>query len=257
MSSFFPCLFSSGARSGSPARGFALVSRLSLRRAALAGAVCLAAALAQPAAAQQVLVSNFGAGNGGGDSMSPSSPLAGAFTTGSSGATLDSVTFKLYALSATGFTVGLYADNAGVPGTQLETLSGPSTLSSPINYTYTSAGYTLAANATYWLVLSTTSGSPVWQLSADTSETGATGWLIGDSSLYYVSTPSPHWQSYGPLSLSVSGTLTGAAIPEPGTWAALAGVVALGAAAWWRRAGRGVGAALRRDPRRSEGSIAA
>jgi len=59
------------------------------------------------------------------------------------------------------FFMDLYSDNSGTPGSLLEALSGPSTPGggSPGTYNYTSGGWLLSANTTYWIVQGISSGS--------------------------------------------------------------------------------------------------
>lgn len=204
----------------------------------LCPALLLILAIASPACAQ-VVVSNLTATGGGTLSVSTTQSVAGAFTTGATTSLLGNVTLALgNASGATSvFTVALYSSNLGLPGTLIETLSGPASPQPVGNYSFTSGGSTtLNPNTTYFWVgtLASPSSSdrrrPLFALS--TNETSSDGWAITD--FYYVKGSSGTWNATAgnPLMFSVSAT---SAIPEPSTYAALAGVAALGLAAYRRR----------------------
>src|SRR5262245_8508415 len=81
------------------------------------------------------------------------SDLANSFTTGGDASVLSSVTLNLANNFSPGvLTVRLAADNAGAPGSVLETLSpiGPAPVADGL-YPFTSVGTSLAANTTYWV----------------------------------------------------------------------------------------------------------
>ena len=89
---------------------------------------------------------------------------------------LQGVTLKLGEIgSGGGFTVGIHADNAGLPGTLLQTLSGPADPSGGGEFAYTAAALSLASSTSYWIVASASapSGSYNWMVTQDFSHTGA------------------------------------------------------------------------------------
>ena len=153
--------------------------------------------------------------------------VANSFTTGSSGTTLSDVSLVIFGSSGTGFSLALYTDAAGAPGTAVESLSGNATPTTG-TYSYTSSGSTLAANTTYWVVAAGPSSGPDYYFNftttPSTAETGAAGWTIGNSYSYSTS-PSLTWTPAGSSAIQFSVNTT--AVPEPSSYAALAGVGAL------------------------------
>ena len=113
------------------------------------------------------------------------------FTTGSAAAgyRLTRVDLYLRATSAPTYTVKIYNDSSGVPGTSLGTLTNP-TLESNLKlvaFTAPGSGVALDANTTYWVVLEVTTGGAgqsIGVTSSDAEDSGAkAGWSIGNSSL--------------------------------------------------------------------------
>ncbi|MCF7688951.1 MAG: PEP-CTERM sorting domain-containing protein [Cephaloticoccus sp.] len=189
--------------------------------------------------AQTILVSNLGEASNSGpiSSISPSEWFANSFTTGSEQVTLSSVTLALHSgTTATGFSLQLYSDNAGNPGSSLETLAGTSSPTGGGNFTYTSSGTSLLNGTTYWLVTSSTVGNVRPYGTASHSETGEPGWLIGDT-FYYTNNSGATWTAgaigafFDPLRFSVAT----AAVPEPSTYAVIAGALVFGCVVLRRR----------------------
>ncbi len=177
--------------------------------------------------------------NGPSYSHRRASDVAQSFTTGPNATTLVSITLPITASSGSGFNLGLYTDSSSLPGTLLETLADRTTPTVG-NNTYTSSGaIVLEANTTYWWVAqSDTYYSYSYTLGMTTSTSGVApdGWTTGGA--YYTTAYDPRgaqgaWNSYG--SDSFKFALSASAIPEPGTTAVLAGLLALGFAASPRR----------------------
>jgi PEP-CTERM motif len=197
-----------------------------------------------PAVHAQVGVSNLSSTHNNG-TIYPPAPrlLAQSFTTDSSATyfTLDSVSLMLYQSAGTivDFTVTVRSDDSAIPGSLLGTLAGNASPTADFmgqQYTYTASGVTLAADTTYWITWGFTDpvdagatfiGTPV----QDTAATGQ--WTLGANRASFdagATWPSEANGSF-PLQISIQAT----AIPEPGTYAAMLGVAALGLTAWRRR----------------------
>lgn len=203
-------------------------------------------AMAVSAAAQTVFVSNLGqsvedfrAVGGGGGAPDPIT-LGMSFTTGGSGAVVDKFTLSFQAAngSPSGFTLKLYDSfTAGVgPSGLVATFTGSDPLTTS-NYDFVGSA-TLAASTTYYLIASVpgaigaSNDQFYWHRTLSTAEDGggAAGWTIGDTQI--VNNAFNNWAAVTtPLEFSVHGS----AIPEPSTYAAMAGAAALGLAAWRRR----------------------
>lgn len=164
---------------------------------------------------------------------------ASSFTTHSETSyTLNSVSLKFSAAANTSgnFFVRLYSNNSGVPGSSLETLSGTANPSSATTYSFTSTGTTLSAGTRYWLVAGVTSGAGdyKWDWTNSTAQNSVEGqsWGIGDDDVHTSTNSGSSWVFDGAaMQFSVNAT----AVPEPGTYAALFGLAALGVVAWRRR----------------------
>ena len=83
------------------------------------------------------------------------SGFASSFTTGPVASVLDNVTLAIVGGSGSGFSLALYSDSAGSPGTLINILSGSSSPITAGQYAYTPGGSTgLSADTTYWIVSS-------------------------------------------------------------------------------------------------------
>ena len=126
---------------------------------------------------------------------------AQAFTTGtnSGGYTLESVEIHLTNTSPPfpTHTVSIWTDSSGSPGSSLVTLTNPASVVDSVN-TYTTTGVRLAANTTYFIVVDSSPGANdfgfIRNTSSDSEDAGAaSGWSIGNSSLYPESTEGHGW----------------------------------------------------------------
>jgi len=166
----------------------------------------------------------------------PSTDLeyASSFTTGAAATTFDSITFPVTLASGTGLTIALYSSgiqsntDTVAPAALIETLTGPSA-PPPGNATYTaSTPLTLSANTIYWWVASVPKGVSAefdFDIAATPLSSGLSGWTINaDSSqaseyttpLTFVANPDKTFE------YSVEVTQL-SAVPEPSTYALLAG----------------------------------
>jgi hypothetical protein len=194
--------------------------------------------------AQTVIYSNLAA-----SSSNPVQNWAGtfklgqSFTASASGA-ISSISLNL-TMSSTSvpvYSVELWSDNGGsthLPSALLATfVSGqnwsavysgsPGVYNASNTITFPSAGFTqnysVASGTSYWLVVSSTSGSAkAW---------GVSSTLDGPTASYSSTTST--WGSISPAG-ALGAAVSVSAIPEPGTYAAFAGLVALSVAVYRRR----------------------
>ena len=137
--------------------------------------------------------------------MGKGQAFAHSFTTGSTAVTLEKV--RLYGYGgARGPAVTIRADSSGQPGRRLHALTNPSIGRYPSTNDFTTDGYLLAANTTYWLVIYRHWRGGLYSFSATLSEnvpteagpdghwcvgirspengaTGEDGWSLGDNLL--------------------------------------------------------------------------
>ena len=186
------------------------VSRLSAAaRSAARFLVGFAVVLALPLQAQaqaQILVSNVGTSSGGHGSLIDFDQ-AQAFTTGSksAGYTLTSVEIAMETNRNTAalFTVSIHSNSSGAPGASLGTLSNPASLSTDGVHAFTTRGIALAASTTYFVVIDRVSGDinntilSINNTASNAEDPGkASGWSIGDGSLYRDWDSSGSWTSF-------------------------------------------------------------
>ena len=164
-------------------------------------------ALPLPAQAQsQILVSNVGQNTGTHGSL-VSFDQAQAFTTGgnSAGYTLTRVEIDMQTVgeNATAFTVSVHSNSSGAPGASLGTLSNPASLARDGVYAFTTRGIALAAATTYFVVIDSVGqfgGNPQLSINNTASDAqdpgGASGWSIGNGSLYRDWDSSGSWTSF-------------------------------------------------------------
>ncbi len=192
----------------------------------------------------EVVVSNLTETSVGTISFTPTQSVAGAFTTGDSAFTLEKITLALGNASGASsvFTVSLYSSSLGLPGALIETLSGPASPQPAGSYGFSSGGSAiLNANTTYFwvgtLTSSTASDRRRSHLTASTNESSSLGWTMANA--YYTKLGSGNWTASTSYSLMFSVDAV-SVVPEPGAYAVLAGVAALGLVATRRRPRGGV-----------------
>lgn len=149
------------------------------------------------------------------------------FTVGSSAADLTNVTIAIFNYTGTADTIGLslYSDNAGNPGTLLETLGSQSTAAAAadpeatVDLSYSLTTVPLASDTTYWLVdsggdnencpavpVGGGTGLPGWSIGTTEADVSGTWYSIGDSyELSLEVSPVPEPSVWALLSLSVAG----------------------------------------------------
>lgn len=174
-----------------------------------------------------------------------------SFTTDNAAAsfTLNSITLRMKDATvdntfAAGFRVSLYTNGVdNKPGTEIANYSavdfGTGEPVTAGDYAY-AFGATLAANTTYWTVVSVQASQPLGIYNANLlisnveTDAGST-WVLNKYTTSNDAGASWGFASTGGLMMSIN--VTPSAIPEPSTYAALAGLVVLGLAVWRRRAG--------------------
>ena len=136
----------------------------------LTGAVLLLALLplAQGAQAQTVLSDNLNSASGGTVTATGASEFASSFTTDASGYTLDSITLLAQEATPGSAVLSLYTDGGLQPGTLVGVLTSPASYPSTLaDTTFTAGNLSLAADSTYWAVLSAPTGAYDWSTSSD------------------------------------------------------------------------------------------
>jgi len=163
--------------------------------------------------------------------------VAQRFTTAASGPlTLSAVSLRVNSVASAAWqpVIGIYTSNGTTPGT---TLVGSLTSDSgTIGLTGTLATYTfsgsvdLAASTTYWVIFSDSDHNSTVDFAIAQGSSGGTGtWLqSGDYSAKVHSSNGTVWNPPA-TGFSLFMTMSAVtAVPEPATWAALAGLAALG-----------------------------
>ena len=143
---------------------------------AVAIALLLVVSNTAPATAQStatVMVSNLGEAEYARIWLNPGQAYAHSFHTGNTAVTLEKVRLYLRGAESTP-AVTIRADNSGQPYRSLQALTNPSIDSSIDTYEdFTTTGYVLAANTTYWVVFHRQWGSKPFSFSVTLSETGS------------------------------------------------------------------------------------
>ena len=161
----------------------------SARLPLLLGALALFSLLLtmQPPPAQAQTVTDLVSNTAESRTANSDGGLAQSFTTGGNtgGYTLSEVRIRVRATGPT--SMKIFEDSSGLPGSELATLTNPSSIAANSLNTFTApSGTTLAANTTYWVYVSKGlfSGGAEFRLVASDSETGLTGWTIGNGAKF-------------------------------------------------------------------------
>jgi len=201
-----------------------------------AGLALVLLTLAPAATRADVVLGNFGAGDGGNVSTSTNNFNAASFTMGSQDYLLSDVQIRITGNGNAAATFQLRADASGHPSSSAlftftsETITGFST-----NTVTFPAGspFTLTANSTYWLVGFTTNGNINWVDSSPHTNPSGSGATFGqyqqstDSGASWASSPNePKFQLDGTPATGV---------PEPGSLLLVGTVSCVAAAVGWRR----------------------
>ena len=183
--------------------------------------VCLAALAVsffpESAYGQRLLVSNFGKSTSG--NTANNKDLAQAFSTGSNadGYILTSVSVSWRVNSNSNFTLSIYTDNSGAPGTSLGALTGTSGLNIYGSFEYTSStGIELDPNTTYFLVLDLAGAVNIdWAYTSQNAEDSgkASGWSIANKYVSRARTSTGGWTDQNDvLKVRIDGYIKGTGI---------------------------------------------
>ena len=170
----------------------------------------------QAQTADVTLISNLGKFRNDGGNFT--NDQAQAFTTGSNsgGYSLTKVVIASNLSASANFTVSVHENDSGAPGTSLGTLTNPTlpATGEAGNYEFTHSGIDLAASTTYFIVVDVSTSSSfnvIHNTDSDAEDTGgATGWSIGDSSLYRGFGSTGSWTTWAQSKkISITGTVKG------------------------------------------------
>jgi hypothetical protein len=188
-----------------------LVSRL----AAFAAIVACALSAARPAAAAVTVFDNMANGTNGFFGVAPTAWIGERFKSDATNLRLTDVTMRFSAPIPGPYTLSLYSDVAGVPGTSLATLFSGNTANGDVHY---SVNALTAPSTTYWIVAGSPTGSTIntgWGASSTLTGTG-TGFfpLVASSSNQGAS-----WSTRGDIVQQMQ--VIANAVPEPSALATL------------------------------------
>ena len=166
--------------------------------------------------ADVTLISNLDQSRAGGGAFT--NDQAQAFTTGSNsgGYSLTKVVIESSLGADADFTVSVHENDSGAPGTSLGTLTNPTLPATDArdDYEFTHSGIDLAASTTYFIVVDVGTSNTLYTIyntNSDAEDTGgATGWSIGDSSLYRSQSSTGSWTTWVESKrISMTGTVKG------------------------------------------------
>jgi hypothetical protein len=196
---------------------------------------------ASSAAAQSVIYSNISNSVNGFNSVMTSSTWgADQFKTDSSNLFITGVTLTMNALSGTanGVVLKIFSDSANTPGSSVGgyVFDSPAiggNHSGPVAVTFTpTSAIALTANTNYWLVVFDPNANSEWRYTSSNTgtSTGVGGYFVRDASSI---NSGGSWSAFtnSPYLAEISAS----AVPEPSTYAAWAGALALGATIILRR----------------------
>lgn len=117
---------------------------------------------------------NLSIATGGAEPVLGTQRLCASFKTDASSHTLNSVSLLMYQSVTGSAKVEIYTNSGLEPGALVATLASPNTIPTSLaSVDFTTSGVALAANTTYWVVLTPTSGQFAWAWAGTTSGSGA------------------------------------------------------------------------------------
>lgn len=170
--------------------------------------------------AQVTYVSNLADSSAADGLVEQTDWFASSFETGTDplGYELNSIRVDLdeFTGAASGFSVSLFSDNGGKPGTSLGTLSGSADPVAGGIYTYITSGIALSPSTPYWIVSATASAEPTgfyWAITTSTTDSTSDGWSIDNMDMRVSHNQGGSWGSANPGAGQFSVTAT--SVPEP------------------------------------------
>ena len=134
-----------------------------------------------------------------------------AFTTGSNSTGYKLTSVEIYLFRTynpnPSYTVRIYTNSSGSPGTSIGSLTGPATLTDGLNE-FTTTGIDLDPSTTYFFVFNHTSPGYGFCLTDQDEDSGsANGWTIADKYLYRAWNSTGAWteEDFAPLQIRVKG----------------------------------------------------
>jgi hypothetical protein len=113
--------------------------------------------------------------------------IAGSFTTGDRVYSLTTARMRLSSQDGNSVPLDawIYSDDAGKPGSVLETLQPNATASqSPVDLAFNSTGLHLQPHTTYWFAVLNTAENALAALTTTNGESSPAGWTIGDTHVF-------------------------------------------------------------------------
>jgi hypothetical protein len=190
--------------------------------------------------AGDVVTSNFG--NNYNNRWLTGTDVAVSVTTGEDASSWSIVQLRTYGdstvMNSNDYTVSFWSDNGGSPGSRISgtelvfdsAIAAPDFYSDAYLATYTSSGFILENNTTYWLVFDVTGTTADAIRLFDTDNTSEDGWALGNYTAYGFGAFLQTWSSV----LSVELTGVQSSVPEPSS-AALVFAAAAGGWVLFRR----------------------
>jgi hypothetical protein len=147
---------------------------------------------------------------------------------------LDNITISVFSAASPGspFTVNIFSDASGEPGSVLGVLTG-TTPTGAGNFTFAATGITLSASTPYWVVVQVSGASTY--LIADTHSSTIGGTWLTTTGGDFSTNSGALWVNSDAFGDRNQYALNATAVPEPSEYATMLGASALGLVLWRRR----------------------